>query len=139
MIFDISTRRFVSHATSRNGQASGCFHDGGELQLNAGEREPEHSVARAIIIAIGITTIMMMTIIFLCITLKRRDDECTGKIGTENREEEEFALGIHVGKLREILAQVPFGKQVRKERRHAARHGAQGRHEPTGAALEGQA
>jgi hypothetical protein len=81
------------HATRRNSQASGCFHDGGELQLNAGEREPEHSVARAMVIAIGITSI-----ICLCITLKRRDEDCTGKIGTENREEEEFALRIHVGR-----------------------------------------
>ena len=127
-----------SHAPSRNGQASGCFHDGGELQLNAGKREPEHGLTRAIIMAIGIITIMM-GIIFLYIAVKGLDDERAGKIGTEDSEEEEFALRVNIGKLREILAQVPFGKQVRKERRHAARHRAQGRDEPAGAALEREA
>src|ERR1700677_692307 len=126
-----------SHAPSRNGQASGCFHDGGELQLNAGKREPEHGLMRAIIIAISITTIMMTVV--LCIALKGRDDERAGKIGAEDREEKEFALRVNIGKLGEILAQVPFGKQVRKKRRHAARHRAQGRDEAAGAALEREA
>src|SRR5207302_9639169 len=127
-----------SHAPSRNGQASGCFHHGGKLPLNAGKREPEHGLTRAIIRAIGITNIMM-GIIFLYIARKGLDDERAGKIGAENSEEEKFALRVNIGKFREILAQVPFGKQVRKERRHAARHQAQGRDEPAGAALEREA
>src|SRR5260370_40400078 len=81
----------------------------------------------------------MMGIIFLDIALKGLDDERAGKIGAENSEEEEFALRVNIGKLREILAQVTFGKEVRKERRHAARHRAQGRDEPAGAALEREA
>ena len=71
--------------------------------------------------------IIMMGIVLLGIALKRRDDKRSREIGAEDREEEEFAFGIHGGKLCEILAQVPFGKQVRKERQHAARHRAQGR------------
>src|SRR5260370_25122536 len=81
----------------------------------------------------------MMGIIFLDIALKGLDDERAGKIGAENSEEEEFALRVNIGKLREILAQVTFGKEVRKERRHAARHRAQGRDEPPRAALEREA
>src|SRR5438132_8993539 len=100
----------------------------------ASGREPEHGLTRAIIRAIGITNIMM-GIIFLYIARKGLDDERAGKIGAENSEEEKFALRVNIGKFREILAQVPFGKQVRKERRHAARHQAQGRDEPAGAAL----
>src|SRR5260370_3705793 len=80
-------------------------------------------------------SIIMVGMVLRGIALKRRDDKRSGEVGAEDREEEEFALGIHVGKLCEILAQVAFGKQVRKERRHAARHRAQGRNESAGAAL----
>ena len=47
-----------------------------------------------------------------------------GKIGAEDREKEEFALRVNVGELRQIVAQMTFGKQVRKERWHPARYGA---------------
>ena len=129
-----------AHAVCGNGQAAGCFHHGGELQLHTGQRKPQRGLGRTIIITITITTIiMMMAVIFPGIAPERLNHKRAGKIGAEDGEKEEFAVRVHVGELREIVAQMPFGKEVRKERRHAARHGAQGRHEPAGAALEREA
>ena len=69
--------------------------------------------------------LIMMSLGRLRLALKRRDDQRAGKIGAEDGEEEEFALGIHVRALGEVLAQMSFGQKVREEGRHTPRHGAE--------------
>ena len=64
------------------------------------------------------------------------DDKCAGKIGAENGEQKKFALGIDVGELCQIFAQMSLGQQVRKKRRHAAADRAHGRDKPAGAPLK---
>ena len=62
-----------------------------------------------------------MSLTFLSSPSSGLDDKRAGKIGAEDGEEKEFALGIHVRALCEIVAQMPFGQKVREEGRHAAR------------------
>ena len=76
---------------------------------------------------------------WLLVILKRRNDKRAGQVGAEDGEEEEFALGIYVRSLGEIVAQVAFGQKVGEEDRNTASHGTEGRYEPAGAALEGEA
>src|ERR1700728_790816 len=73
------------------------------------------------------------------VILKRRNDKRAGQVGAEDGEEEEFALGIYVRALGEIVAQVAFGQKVGEEDRNPASHGTEVRYEPAGAALEGEA
>ena len=73
------------------------------------------------------------------IALKRADDERAGQVGAEDGEQKEFSFGLDVCKFRQISAQMPFGKQIRKDGRYAARDRTQGCDEPARATLERQA
>src|SRR5438034_11275130 len=73
------------------------------------------------------------------IGLKRAEDEGAGQVGAEDGEQKEFSFGLDVCKFRQISAQMPFGKQIRKDGRYAARDRTQGCDEPAGATLERQA
>jgi hypothetical protein len=53
---------------------------------------------------------IMMSLWPLRLTLKRRNDKRAGKVGSKHGEEEEFALGIDVRALGEIVAQVTTAK-----------------------------
>ena len=86
-----------------------------------------------------LNVMILMSLWPLRLTLKRRNDKRAGKVGSKHGEEEEFALGIDVRALGEIVAQVTFREKVREERWHAARRGTRLCHEPTSAALEGEA
>src|SRR5690242_21462115 len=71
--------------------------------------------------------------------LKGLNDNRARKIGAQHGEEEEFALGIHVRPLGEIIAQVALGQKIREEGRNTAADGLEVGHQSAGAALEREA
>ena len=73
------------------------------------------------------------------LAFKRRHNKRAGKIGAQDGEQEEFALGINLRKLRKAFTQAAFGQQVREERRQTAAHGAQSCQKPADAVLERKA
>jgi hypothetical protein len=51
----------------------------------------------------------VMSVTFMRITLKRRDDKRAGQVGAQDSEQKEFTLGLDLGQLCQIYAQISFG------------------------------
>jgi hypothetical protein len=123
----------ATHAVGWNRETAGSFHDGGKLQLHAGERKPQSGFGGTIMMIAAAGGVM--SVAFIRVAFKRRDDERAGQVGAQDGEQKEFTLGLDLGQLCQIWAEMSFGEQVRKEVRHAARDRTQGCDEPAGAAL----
>src|SRR5207302_5298796 len=74
-----------AHAVGRNTQAAGSFHDGGKLQLYAGQRKA-HRGTVLMIAAGGGVAIMRMA-------LKRADDKRAGKVGAQDGQQKKPTIG----------------------------------------------